>query len=1176
MTFQELISIRDEEKRIEAFRNFNNINSLTPSQKMMILSTFKEESNIMEIFQNNYIFDKDVFVYALNSSVFSSKLKKRIGVEPQYAWLRNKFASQDLTESHIRSIIAAYGGENVALNFFNRNQPYFQKYQNVILRLTTQSYDENTVDRIMQMEKVQSSERAKIKERVKELFDVNDEILQTVDFRILTDRYRRLGEKMTVITMYPEIQDKILKLTNREFHFLCDSIDYLSEMKMDWVPLVDDLLNHMSDYSNIINNDIGFGLYMRSIRGNPDASESFMKILTIMTEKNKYNYNSFLEMRNSKRGDLINRTLDDDYFKLSDTDKMRQLIFEKVFGQDIKTAKRLYAYFGQDYENTIEAANWSDSQINAYLINVKGYNPSNENFKKEFDLIKQSNETIKEYLMFSKKIMESDIDKLKEIYELSDNIGEINVPKAVLDTNFRTFFTRLKNQKLYIPKESDKIIIDGEEAYLMPDDCYFEFSSLEAYSKFNCDEDTPMMDWNAKKIRNHLVCACFGGAKNLSHPPIKGINYGFANMDERAVIKSAPYDVGGWSFSKKFEAYRLDDVFKTEFCTPDAQLDRTIRRHNEDELERKSYSYGDDSIFKIQPSYTISFVEPPLSSYFNRNINNGEILTAEVLTGLIDLGKMNDMAYRTGVISNELRNDPKWVKTCEDAREKGLKKTIVDRTHILIMQRLEMDKKEQELLSYTNDDLNDPAKMERFTKLIKEIVVDFDRARSGTIQREILGWAVTEDGAPCSEYGDHVHKELYERLFSYKVMDDKLGKMENKFNSLDPEKYKMCMQAMKDVSKIQVDKLEKQFWWYEYDTSHDWYDYYKYASRKLSGITYENEGTVIQDLLNQNIQGTSMNGGQVVKKAIKEIDQLREYDIPKGEPDWHGRRHINNVVLFSYLIAQHDGRMVGGDMDLVIQAAKYHDVGRDGVWNGLGPGKRHDKDEVPHAYPSAIASEFYMKKELNPDGSRKYSDNQIAMVKVAIEYHEVYEQNKNEFNRDVFASLCKKEKVRPEDMEKCELMCVYLKDADALDRTRFLYEDNNLMHYTQFKDNLDIRYLRTNAAIALRDFARGINDKHYANRTGKLYIPDVLDSYNVSEPISVKNWDTVKTEIAQYMKSQDIKFNPSNPKTMTKQEIREIVGNQNDRSLFCRIRARIREIVTRIRERFSNTRDERN
>ena len=1168
MTFQELLNIQNEERRMQALRNFSGINNLNSFQKMTLLSTFKEDKNIIEILGNEYFFDIDVFAYAMSSSIISPKLRNNIANEPQYGWLRSKFSSQNLNEDVIRAIIDAFDGEEEAFKFLDESQPYYQKNRNVIFRLTTTSYDEHVVDAIMQLENVDISESDKIKSRLKNLFNINDEILQTVDFKILTDKYSRLGEKLTVITMYPEIQEKILKLSNKEFHFLCDSIDYLSAMNMDWIPLADDLLNHISDYSDIINHDISFGLYMRSIKDNPDAVDSFMKILTIMTEKNKYKFKSFSEMKNSKRSELINRTIDEKFFKLSDSDKMRQLIFEKVFGLDLSTAKRFYEYFGQDYEATVKNAEWSDEEIERYLVEIKEYDKTSPEYVREFNLIKKSNETVKEYLAFSKSVMESNVEQLKSIYEMSDLLDEIDVlPKAVLDTTFRTFFTRLKNRRLYKIKESDKMYVDGEEAYLMPDDCYFEFASLEAYSKFN-DETAPMMDWNVKKIRNHLICACFGGSKNLSHPPIAGICYGFANMDERAIIKSAPFDVGGWSFSKKFEAYRLDSdkFFMSRFYTPEGQLDHTIRRHNEDELERKSYSYGNDHIFKMQPSYTISFVEPALSSYFKRPIGEGEVLTAEVLAGLIDYDKMNDMTHRNKVISEVLRDDPKWAKTVKDARKKGLKKTIVDRTHILILERVKMDQKEQEFLSYSNEDLNNPDKMKRFLQLINEIVVDFDRARSGTIQKEILGWDVADDGSPCSKYGDLLHKEIYETLYSYRVMDDKLGKMEAKFCSLDPDKYRQCMLAMKNVSKAQVDKLEKQFWWYEYDTSHDWYDYYKYAARQMSGLRYDNENEVIKDLLNRNVQGTSLNGGQAVKKAIMEIDKIREYDIPKGEPDWHGRRHINNVVLFSYLIAQHENK-IGSDMDLVIQAAKYHDVGRDGVWNGLGAGKRHDKDEIPHAYPSALAAEFYMKKELNPDGSRKYTDDQIAMVKVAIEYHEVYEQNKNKFNEDVFAGLCKKEKVKEADIEKCKLMCIYLKDADALDRTRFFYEDHSVMHYQDFKDNLDIRYLRTDIAIALRDFARSINNIHYANRSGKLYIPDVLDGYTVSSTIEERNWTTIKAEIAEFMKTQNLAFNPSNPKMMCKNDIFEIVGNPKEKGTFCRIRTGVKGLFARLRDR---------
>lgn len=298
-----------------------------------------------------------------------------------------------------------------------------------------------------------------------------------------------------------------------------------------------------------------------------------------------------------------------------------------------------------------------------------------------------------------------------------------------------------------------------------------------------------------------------------------------------------------------------------------------------------------------------------------------------------------------------------------------------------------------------------------------------------------------------------------------------------------------------------------------------------------------------------------MNGGQAVKKVIEEIKNLKEYDIPKGEPDWHGRRHINNVVLFSYLIAQKENKL-GNNMDLLLQAAKYHDVGRDGVWNGLGAGKRHDMDVVPHAYPSALAAQFYMSKELNPDGSRKYTDEQIAMVKVAIAYHEVHEKNKNDFNNEIFARLCEKEHVRPEDIQATKLMSVYLKDADAMDRTRFIYPTKNSMYYTQYPDGLDYRFLRTDTAIALRDYARSINNVHFLNGRGSKYIPKELDKYTAPYIDVPEDWSKLKQEIGTFLRDKDIKGDL--PK-LTSKDVEDIIMNPKDKGLFFRIRNKIKQ-----------------
>lgn len=1166
MTFEQLIKIEDDTQKMNALRNFNDINNLTPYQKMLLVSSINSDEFVVELLSNDLIFSRDIFVHTIRG-VFSNDMKDKIATEDQYAWLRNKVAQSNLTRSNIVGIIDSYEGDKKALNFLDKTKPYYKANENIILRNTTFSYDESIINNIMNIEKVGVAERENIKKALKKLYNVNKEILETVNLKILTSKYARLGEKLTVITVYPEIQEKILELGRKELNFFCTAIDYFNSLHMDWIPLADDLLDNIKQYSKIINNDLSFSSFVKSIPKDGTPSDNVMKILTIMTEKNKYKYKSLREMMNAQRGERINNVIDEEFFKLAEGDKYRALIFEKVFGHDFETSTRFYEYYAQDYEKTIQETYKSDSDISDYLTRVRKLNPSSQEFKNELQYIKESNQMIRQYLEISKKIFECDnIQDLKKMYESYSKMKEINIPKAILDTNFRRFFSRLKLEKLYMPKESDKINVNGEDAYLMPPGAYWQLTSLDSYAVIYSDRKH-VKDWNEKIIQNHIICTVFGNSKNMSHAPIFGASYGFAGYDERALIKAAPYDLGTWNFSRKFEAYKSDSAFRAKFCTPETQVNETLSRHGEDALERKSYNYESDKIFKLQPTYTISFVEPELKSYFKREIGSSEILTTEVLKNIVDNTKMNDMAYRQNVISNELKNDPKWSKSVDEAKQKGIPKTIIDRTHDLIIERLKMDEKETELLKYTNSSLNDPNNMQRFLQLVEEIIVDFDAARAGNSQREVLG--VFDNGGTIN--GDVIHKEIYNKLFSSKVMDDKLSKLENKFSSLDAEKYKICMEKMKEVSRKQVNKLDKYAWWFEHDTSHDWNDYYKYAARTLSGITYQNERAVIQSLLDSNVNGMSMTGGQAVKKTIKEIEQLREYDIEDGNPDWHGRRHINNVALFSFLIAQKEGK-IGDNMDLVLQAAKYHDVGRDGVWNGLGAGKRHDGDLVPHAYPGALASEFYMKKELNPDGSRKYTDAQIAMVKVAIAYHEVNEKNRNQFDTDTFNLLCQREKVRPEDFETTKLMCIYLKDADALDRTRFLYEDENVMFYKQYSDNLDMRYLRTDTAIALRDFSRSINDIHYGNKTDRLYIPKELDKYSVKDVTNLApDWNQTKAEIRQFLSTRDIK---GDLPTFFKNDIQSMIKNPKDKNIFFRIRNKFKDFIKKVKERFSELLEE--
>ena len=47
-----------------------------------------------------------------------------------------------------------------------------------------------------------------------------------------------------------------------------------------------------------------------------------------------------------------------------------------------------------------------------------------------------------------------------------------------------------------------------------------------------------------------------------------------------------------------------------------------------------------------------------------------------------------------------------------------------------------------------------------------------------------------------------------------------------------------------------------------------------------------------------------------------------------------------------------------------------------------------------------------MSKEKNPDDTKKYTKEEIAIVKTAISYHEVSEHRHNVFNESRFNELC--------------------------------------------------------------------------------------------------------------------------------------------------------------------------
>ena len=63
----------------------------------------------------------------------------------------------------------------------------------MLLRNTTEEFDNEIVRKLLRYNNIPEEERDVVVSKLKELFEINDEILQTVDFRLLTSKYNNLS-----------------------------------------------------------------------------------------------------------------------------------------------------------------------------------------------------------------------------------------------------------------------------------------------------------------------------------------------------------------------------------------------------------------------------------------------------------------------------------------------------------------------------------------------------------------------------------------------------------------------------------------------------------------------------------------------------------------------------------------------------------------------------------------------------------------------------------------------------------------------------------------------------------------------------------------------------------------------------------------------------------------------
>ena len=204
---------------------------------------------------------------------------------------------------------------------------------------------------------------------------------------------------------------------------------------------------------------------------------------------------------------------------------------------------------------------------------------------------------------------------------------------------------------------------------------------------------------------------------------------------------------------------------------------------------------------------------------------------------------------------------------------------------------------------------------------------------------------------------------------------------------------------------------------------------------------------------------------ELYNKAVNEIYEQKLYDGPKALAE-HDYEHVKNVLLYSINIAN-DLDFYETDMNLLIDAAKYHDLG---VVNASS----HKNHSILSA--KAVAERF----------GDNYTNLDLSKLQAIIEYHEKADvvKNGNNYYMDYnpIREVCNKYGITNEsDINTVLKIGNVLKDADALDRTRF--PGNIDINYFRNKESLE--YLNASyeirEGIAKQQLSESLNNNKYTD-----------------------------------------------------------------------------------------------
>ena len=381
-------------------------------------------------------------------------------------------------------------------------------------------------------------------EILEQMYEINDEVYQKLDFRLLDNKYLKLlGEdKINQISCYPEVQELVLKLNEKNLKAWAKCIDtYIhNNDSEEWTVIAKEILDNISNgqYNDLIENIDNLD--------NADIN----KLIKVLQAKNVFGIKCEKDLENFE---LIKLQKCDKLIQSSKIGDKKLAVLEKLFGTDDGYAKSLLRRYGQGIDSLPESEAKNFIKSIQMLVNC------------------QSGEI------------------LEQIYNECEET--VFIDKVGIEKALKKEYAKLYNAGLF---KIENAVPIGENMYSAGTDFKMIITSLGAYSGEK-RQSNYKNDWNRPKINTQHLCASYIRQDMMGTAIIKDICYGFDCMREDSLVLSGPVDI----FSSR-DSMISTSLTGEEYFVPDEQINHTCQYN---EMDFKRIQGGE----KKQPSYIVVF-----------------------------------------------------------------------------------------------------------------------------------------------------------------------------------------------------------------------------------------------------------------------------------------------------------------------------------------------------------------------------------------------------------------------------------------------------------------------------------------------------------------------------------------------------------------------------------------